>query len=132
MQECPNCEAEIEPDHFPFGDDVRCPSCGIVWETDWECDWDNRFWWIESEKEVAMAIEVIKGTKPGTVLLKGVKQKLTLKEAEKLANDLLEFLGAENGEKEEAPAPVPPEVENEEKEEATREVEADDEMGVTD
>lgn len=34
--ECLECDTENEEDGFPFGGDVLCQGCGVVWETDWE------------------------------------------------------------------------------------------------
>lgn len=48
MADCPDCDAEIEPESFPFGDDVTCPRCGRVYKTDWDYlnEDDDRAWWI--------------------------------------------------------------------------------------
>jgi predicted Zn finger-like uncharacterized protein len=49
--DCPGCETEFELDKFPFGDNVRCPTCKRVWETDWDygSDYDIVGPWISGE-----------------------------------------------------------------------------------
>jgi len=43
--ECEECDKDFEAP-FPYGEDVVCPHCGTVWETDDEYDIDNMYAWI--------------------------------------------------------------------------------------
>lgn len=37
--ECKKCDKEFTVD-WDYGDEVTCPHCGTVWETDYEENWD--------------------------------------------------------------------------------------------
>jgi len=43
---CPECQAEIEMTEFPFGKDVQCPDCSVLFETDWDETDEGPVWWI--------------------------------------------------------------------------------------
>lgn len=48
---CKKCDAEFTTGEFPFGDDVTCPHCGTVFETDWDyVDEDSMAAWLVREK----------------------------------------------------------------------------------
>ena len=51
MPDCLKCGEELEPDEFPFGDDVTCKKCGTVHTTEMEEDWDSLIWWVTGIKE---------------------------------------------------------------------------------
>jgi len=35
---CPGCDREWTERDWTFGDDVACPNCSQVWETEWDYD----------------------------------------------------------------------------------------------
>ena len=47
---CPECD-EYFNHEFPFGDDVKCPNCGVWLETDMEEDWDNLYFWVVGKSD---------------------------------------------------------------------------------
>jgi rubredoxin len=48
--DCEKCGAE-DNDFNSFGDDVTCPICGTVYETDCELSYDSWSFWVTEEKE---------------------------------------------------------------------------------
>ena len=47
MADCVNCQKELEPESFPFGDDVTCLNCGALNLTDWDYTGeDSMAWWV--------------------------------------------------------------------------------------
>lgn len=49
--DCPKCHCD-EDMEGSFGDDVTCPCCGTVWETDWDyTSYDSMACWITKEKD---------------------------------------------------------------------------------
>jgi hypothetical protein len=55
-RECPKCDKEFVVEEFPFGEDVQCPHCKTIFETDMEesCSEDgdeSLYWWFNGEKK---------------------------------------------------------------------------------
>ena len=46
---CSECGKDFEA--APFGDDVKCPHCGVWLSTDMEEDWDNVWFWVTGKSE---------------------------------------------------------------------------------
>lgn len=45
--QCPNCGEDNSETAFPFGDPVKCGSCGKIFETEWDyVSWDNLASWV--------------------------------------------------------------------------------------
>lgn len=49
MPNCLKCKADLGELSIPFGDDITCPVCDTVMETDYEEGYDNEgdyaYWW---------------------------------------------------------------------------------------
>jgi len=48
---CSECGEPFEIDEFPFGNDVRCPRCGVWLKTEMEESWDSLCCWVSGKAD---------------------------------------------------------------------------------